>query len=116
MPITKKPKKVLSSTEAPPLEASITQSRVWYQESRTINLGNFNSIKIETGVAVSIQEGEMTWSAQQRCTQPVIQLLDIREDVIRKEYRLSSRKHPAPSTKVPKKKKKMKPYADEPSY
>ena len=57
--------------------------RVWYQESRTINLGRFNSIKIEAGYATTRHPDEQVSDAIRRASIPVIKQLGARERRVR---------------------------------
>jgi len=62
-------------TEAP--------ERVWYNESRTINLGQYESVKIETGYATSVTDEETVVEALKRCRLPVREALNLREKNVR---------------------------------
>lgn len=66
------------SKEVPPPE------RVWYTETRTINLGNYESIKIELGYATSPQGSELIQDTMKRCRKEVQSSLDVRTDWLRK--------------------------------
>ena len=48
-------------------QSELTVERVWYSESRTINLGSYESVKIETGYATSAAPGETIPDALKRC-------------------------------------------------
>ena len=61
--------------------------RVWYSESRTINLGSYESVKIETGYATSAAPRETIPDALKRCRLPVIGALEIREQKVRQRIK-----------------------------
>jgi len=64
-------------------EIPLAPERVWYHESCTINLGNYESEKIECGYATNIRPEESPEQALFRCRAVVVRAVEARERKVR---------------------------------
>lgn len=74
--------------KSPELESGfIPPDKVWYHETRKINMGPYESVELNCGGAVTLQLGETLDRAIQRVSIPVIKKLIERESKTRERIR-----------------------------
>lgn len=69
------------------------EDKIWITVSHTINTGNYESIKIETGFSRTITEGESPYDLIKRHTKRLIDQTTEQADEVRSSIKKLKRKH-----------------------